>query len=253
LKEKQSIVSKMNPGKLIAKGEGKTRGLELIVEPAFDFLPTGNLGEHGIPELKRAPVGKGTDISLYKDGRLCLSPQERFNGRIVGEDIFLDFAVEEVARIMIQTYFRIKRPLRQSHLLTTHHAEYPDIRNGEPIRRNYLKINSVAPFPNVDGIIFYGNQKTEQILANYWARQFPPGMLAESYHGNNFWTYQVGWEESKEFWKPDQKIRLLCHDREAERRAEDLATLKIGNLSYGFRMRVYKAPNDLNIRGILKG
>lgn len=220
-------------------------GLELRVEPSFrfDFSPTEKVGDDFAKVIRRLEdFGElpCRDISVYNDGKLCLSPNDNYyNLQEYEAQVDRSLEIGPVKQTVVEL---AKRLTQTSHKdkIRVYEVIDADLMNLNPnlTNQDHIRLTRSVRGVKHDVLLTFSDIDVEpELIERGFARQYPQNRMPDKLLGNIFSVYFV---------KPGDLDQLRYFERAAVARYDffgnnypliKASEATLMSLSYGHRLR----------------
>ena len=220
-------------------------GLELRVEPASDFLHSDVQDERGLLKVIKKRV-RGIDISLFRNGKLCLSPQDNYYNLQEFEEQVLR---PDLGQIPIEQYQRVIKRIAETidlDLIRVYEILDFDLLPGFELKeREYILFDKNVNGLRQSNLFLLSDQPVEPDLINRcWMRQYGErdmrtgARFPDRLKGNAFSLFFV----DPDFFSYERTFEQIAansyHVWNDNSELVNLSNHSIHSLSYGYRMRL---------------
>lgn len=210
-------------------------GLELRVEPAFEYEPKLVGGKYVFGRKQ----DRGFDINLYRQGKLCLSDHDYYAmGELENE---VDRETGEAT--LINTDLMIKLALMQKkNLRRIYDIPFSDMMNLNDSDGESYEFNHIQPGSQIISHAFLIGREdcNREIIRQVLSMQYPQDRFTDKIFGNNLSLYFVDPTKTEENMELRTAIlKRLSGDFE---RILDVSDATIMSLNYGNRLRTVNVP-----------
>lgn len=189
----------------------------------------------------------GLDISLYFDSKLCLSPIDYCNLQEHEREVCRALRPEQVRPIFARTIDRVLDGFSDAERVYQireaqvgiqgfDYGSCPHVLLRRHLRKDFEDYKELFVHDREDRLRL-------EILKRFWCREHPGNIDVNGYRGNDMSVYIVG-KNFDVFWQIIENTNLDLLEKADDDRLKETCSVKISNMSHGYRMRIECSDRD---------